>query len=544
MPDDSCKVLRLDEWAATTDLFGELIDLAPMPIALMDRQHCYVRVNRAYAQADRRVPSEYPGRNHFDLHPCQVDQAAFGQVVQTGRSCIVLDRPGRQDDRAGFAPGGWAWRLLPVKDRPGTVVGLVMIAINATDRARAAAGLQAVDGTTERQIRVRTADLDPRRQDALRPEAAPSHVERQETMRAVLETTRAVPWQADACSLQITFIGPQVEELLGYPQDAWFEEGFWQSRLHPEDRDRVVNRLRIIAEGNHDSDLEYRMVAGDGLTVWIHDRVQAVLGGVARPLLRGIKVDITDRKEAEQQTRQLQEELWHASRVASLGEFSGSLAHELNQPLAAILSNAQAALRLLSASPPNLAEVAEAVSEIVQDDRRASQIIQRLRDLLRKGPANRTAVNINVAVQDVFALLHEHSVARNVLVRLALTDPLPPIWGDRIQVQQVIFNLVRNAVEAVVAVPSGRREVVVSTCIHGHGMVRVAIRDSGVGAAGKMIEEMFTPFYTTKPGGLGIGLPVSRSIISAHGGRIWATANEDEGITVQFTLPVAEGSSS
>ena len=227
-----------------------------------------------------------------------------------------------------------------------------------------------------------------------------------------------------------------------------------------------------------------------------------------------------------------------------MGQLTASIAHEVNQPIAATLTNAQAALRWLSAQPPNLEEVRQALGRIVKDANRAGDVIDRVRALIKKAPPRRDALAINEAIREVIALCHTEAVKHGVAVRMQLAEGLPLVQGDRVQLQQVILNLTMNAIEAMRGVGERARELLVSTEPAAGGGVRVAVRDLGPGLAPAKLERVFEPFYTTKPGGLGMGLSICRSLIEAHQGRLWAEANERRGAVFQFTVPVLRSTAS
>jgi C4-dicarboxylate-specific signal transduction histidine kinase len=230
--------------------------------------------------------------------------------------------------------------------------------------------------------------------------------------------------------------------------------------------------------------------------------------------------------------------LAHLNRVASMTELATSIAHELNQPLAAILSNAQAARRLLQKSPPDIAETLAALGDIVDDDRRAGKIIQRMRAMLKKGEPSANAQDLNALAGDVSRLVGNDALLRGAVLRLDLARGLPRVRGDGIQLQQVLLNLVVNALDAVAERPAGGRLVVVRTRSEGADRVELSVEDSGKGIAPADMERVFEAFYTTKAEGLGVGLAISRSIVEAHGGRLWAENNPSEGAIFRCALPV------
>ena len=260
-------------------------------------------------------------------------------------------------------------------------------------------------------------------------------------------------------------------------------------------------------------------------------------------------LDLTERKraeaearESERRYREMQMELAHTNRVATIGQLTASIAHEVNQPITGTIISAQAALRWLDARPPNLAEARQALGRIVKDGSRAGEVIGRTRGLIEKAPSRQEALEINQAILEVIALLHGEVVKHGVSVQTQLADDLPILQGDRVQLQQVILNLIINAVQAMSGVSEGTRDLLISTGRAEPDGVFVAVRDSGPGLAPAVLERLFEPFYTTKPGGLGLGLSICQSIIEAHGGRLWATANAPRGAEFNFTVPAHPGS--
>jgi C4-dicarboxylate-specific signal transduction histidine kinase len=252
----------------------------------------------------------------------------------------------------------------------------------------------------------------------------------------------------------------------------------------------------------------------------------------------GAIMDVSAAKRAEQELRQAQAELAHVSRVTALGELTASIAHEVSQPIAGVVSNAEAASRWLAAEPPNLDKVREVLGQIVNDGMRAGDVIHRIRALIKKAPPRMARVDVNEAVRDIATLARSELLGHGVSLQTQLATGLPLIEGDRIQLQQVILNLTLNAVEAMSSVDEGAREMRISTAREASNGVLVTVRDSGPGLDPQSVDRLFEAFYTTKPDGLGMGLAICRSIIEAHGGRLWATANEPRGAMFQFTLPL------
>ena len=308
-------------------------------------------------------------------------------------------------------------------------------------------------------------------------------------------------------------------------------------RLHPEDRDEVRRALARSLKGGGDYQGEFRVLRRGGEVRWIaaRGRVERDESGRA-VLMRGVSFDVTERRKLESATAELREELVHLSRVAMLGELSGSLAHELNQPLAAILSNAQAAQRFLGQDGAGLAEVKDILGDIVEDDKRAGEVIRRLRTLLKKDEVQRDALDVNELVREVLKLMRSDLLNRGVAVSTELAPELPTVSGDRVQFQQVLLNLLINACDAMDHHARMGRLIVVRTAPAG-SVVEVSVADQGRGVPPAELERIFEPFVTTKRQGLGLGLAVCRTIVAAHGGRIWATNNAGGGATFRFSLP-------
>ena len=220
-----------------------------------------------------------------------------------------------------------------------------------------------------------------------------------------------------------------------------------------------------------------------------------------------------------------------------MGQLTASITHEVNQPITAAVTNAQAALRWMSAEPPDFGEVSEALAGIIKEGNRASEVIGRIRALIKKAPPRKDAVSINDAILEVVALTRTEATNNSVLVRTQLAEGLPPVEGDRVQLQQVMLNLIVNAIQSMSGVEDGNRELHISTASIEPEGVCVAVRDTGHGLRPESLPRLFEPFYTTKPDGMGMGLSICRSIIEAHGGRLWATRCEPRGALFQFTIP-------
>jgi len=248
-------------------------------------------------------------------------------------------------------------------------------------------------------------------------------------------------------------------------------------------------------------------------------------------------LDLTERKRAADALRALQTELAHANRLATLGQLVASIAHEVNQPIGAVRNNAHAALRFLAGDPPDLAEVTEALECMVNETYRVGDIISGIRDQVRKAPPRKEYVDLNDAIEEVIAIVRGELSKHRVSVQMLLADRVPPVYGDRVQLQQVMLNLILNAIEAMTSVDDDARELVIRTRSSLAEGVLVEVNDSGPGVAAGDRERIFESFYTTKGGGLGIGLSICRSVIDAHAGRLWVEARQPRGAGFRLTLP-------
>jgi C4-dicarboxylate-specific signal transduction histidine kinase len=258
-------------------------------------------------------------------------------------------------------------------------------------------------------------------------------------------------------------------------------------------------------------------------------------------LMRGVLLDITSHRQSEIELQQVRGQLAHAGRVSMMGQLASALAHELNQPLGAILRNAEAAEMFLQRATPDLDEVRAIVADIRRDDQRAGEVIERLRALLKRRDIESHPLPVNDLLSEVVALVRADASARGVMIEIITQPDLPLVRGDRVHLQQVLINLVINAMDALTDMKLVDRRVTVSAQRDGPGFVEVAVSDTGHGIASDKLPQVFDPFFTTKPHGMGMGLPISRTIIEAHGGRIMAANGPDGGAVFRFTLPEDDG---
>jgi signal transduction histidine kinase/integral membrane sensor domain MASE1 len=326
-----------------------------------------------------------------------------------------------------------------------------------------------------------------------------------------------------------------------YDNDHQIADIQFFQRVHTDDREKIKEALRAAANQGKPYDLEIRMDYGNGDYHWYNSRGFPQLDEKGRIFgLIGINVDINRRKQEAVQMQLQRDELAHLSRVAMLGEMSGAIAHELNQPLTAILSNAQAAQRLqLRSAAPSIG-LLEILEDIISENKRAGEIIQRMRELLKKGQVKLQQIDINSIIPKVLALQHSDLVCRNVAIKTQLEPSLPPALADSVQVQQVLLNLIINACDAMQNNVSQERLIRITTSWDKAKWLEIAVSDRGKGVPTDNLEKIFEPFVSTKTEGLGLGLTICRSIVTAHGGKLWATNNPEIGATFHFVLPVSE----
>jgi PAS domain S-box-containing protein len=307
--------------------------------------------------------------------------------------------------------------------------------------------------------------------------------------------------------------------------------------VHADDQEQVERAFQEAVRAGSDFDAEYRMVRPDGHVRCIHSHAYPVFveSGELMEYV-GTVADITEQRQGEESLDSMQAELARASRAMTLGQLMATIAHEVNQPMAALVANAGAALRWLAGDPPRIDKARQALTRIARDANRASDVIARIRALVGGTDVQRTPLNLNSIVQEVIVLARTELRRNDVTVRAHLDENLQLVRCDRVQMQQVLHNLIVNAIEAMAAVVARPKLLTIATVADVAGVI-VSVKDAGVGLDELVLERVFEAFYTTKPHGMGMGLAISRAIVQAHGGRIWVVANEASGATFGFQLP-------
>ena len=353
-----------------------------------------------------------------------------------------------------------------------------------------------------------------------------------------LSLTGSFSWKSSGGEF---FWSEESSRILGYDRTTKPSLQLLMQRVHPADIDRVRRVIDRASREGKDWELEHRFQMPDDSVKFVKVVARAGADESGKVEFVGAIMDVSAAKQAEQELRQAQADLVHITRVTTLGELTASIAHEVNQPIAAVATNAAAGLGWLEAEPPDLDKVRATLGYIVQDAERAGDVMHRIRALAKKAPLRLARVDVNEAVLEVIALTRSELVRHGVSLQTQLATGLPLIEGDRIQLQQVILNLILNAVEAMSSIDNGTREVRITSEREASNAVLVTVRDFGPGLDPRSVDRLFEAFYTTKPSGLGMGLAICRSIIQAHGGRLWATGNEPRGAVFQFTLPLERG---
>ena len=420
------------------------------------------------------------------------------------RACLSTGKPFHMAHRLRRLDGAYRWHMVnrvPLRDGKGDIVKWYAAGFDIEDQKRAESALQ--------------------RSEAYLAEAQK------------LSLTGSFGWVVASGEI---FWSEETYKIMGYDRTVRPSLDISIQRTLPEDRALVQESIESVERGAQNLDFEHRLLMPDGQVRRLHVRAHRVRYVSGQEEMVGAVMDITEARKAQEALQAAQADLAHASRVATLGEISASIAHEVNQPLAAIIANGQACLRFLNRKTPDLNDVRGTVEWMVKDGNRASDVIRRVRALLNKADAQMAPLDVNDVIHDVVALLQRELAAQRVLLRLELAAALPGVIADRVQLQQVIINLVMNGIEAM-QTTTGRRELLIRSHADEARQVVVAVEDRGVGITDEDADRLFHAFFSTKPSGLGMGLSICRSIIEVHGGRIWASANIGPGATFQFALP-------
>ncbi len=416
------------------------------------------------------------------------------------------------------------------------------ILTSSVDR-RADVEVRQINRDLEHQVAERTTQLEAtnkklRKEIAERERADEALRQSENRLRLVIDTIPALVWSKFSDG-SADFLNQRFREYTGLSVEQGLGEG-WLKAIHPEDPASSVEEWRAAFAAGKSFEFEAHLRRADGEYRWFLFRGEP-LRNEAGKIVKwyGTTTDIEDRKQAEWVLQEAQAGLAHVARLTTMGELVGAIAHEVNQPIAAIVTNANFCLRQLASATPNPDKLREAISEIVNDGTRASAVISRIRALLQKGTPKRVALDINQIIQEVAVLLRNELARNHVSLSMDLGSDLPRVSGDGVLLQQVLINLIMNGIEAVSSVMRGLRELTIKSS-RDHDEVSIQVKDSGSGFDPQQAEHIFEPFFTTKPEGIGMGLSISRSIVESHGGRLWAESGPT-GAFFQFTLPANGG---
>jgi PAS domain S-box-containing protein len=516
---------------ATPDLASVLQDVLSECIELQNADFGNVQLFNP-ATGALEIAAQKGFREDFLTHfksVCEPDSAC-GRALQQGSRVIiedVLTDEGFAPHRAIAASAGFrAVQSTPIFSRRGKPLGMI---------------------STHFRQRRRPLDRELRFTD-LYAHLAGELIERQQSEQALRESEERfrryfelglIGMAMTSPTKRILEVNDELCRMLGYERYELLKKN-WAELTHPDDLAAEVAQFNRVLAGDFDGyTLEKRWIRKDGQMI---DSIRSAkclrnADGSVKYFV-GLVEDITERKRAEEALRATQAQLAHIARVTTMGELAASIAHEVNQPLTAVVTNGDAGLRWLSQLPPNVDEARIAMKEMARQGHRASDVIARIRALLRKTPPQFSDVGLNQLIVEVLLLTHRQLAGNGVAVRTELAADIPPVSGDPIQLQQVLVNLILNAIEAATGTKDGARELLLTTQRAGTNDVVVAVQDSGAGIDPQHMDRLFRPFFTTKATGMGMGLAISRSIIEAHGGRLWATSNGSHGATFQFSLPV------
>lgn len=480
-----------------------ILDSIGDPVFVKDREHRYIYVNEAKCRLTGQARDAIIGKSDYEISRPQKEEVD----VFVQRDEIVLET-GREDLNEEALTGA---------------DGILRTVVTRKSLYIDDAGRRCVVGV------IRDITEQKHAEDALKRSQAAYLAEAQR-----LSTTGSFGWNAASGEMSWSH---EFFRIFGYDPEAKPSIEAIIERVHPEDRTLVEEVIQCAAKEKREYDFEHRLQMPDGSVKHLHTVAHLLIDEPGTLQFVGAVMDVTAAKQAQEQLQQAQAELAHVARLTVLGEMTASIAHEVGQPLTGITLSGKASLRFLDADPPQLDRARTAVDRMIADSLRAAEIVQRVRALTRKTAPEPERVDLNTTVRECVSLLQREVSRHRVALRQDLAPELPAVLGDRVQLQQVIINLLVNSLQAMATVHDQPRELVIESRRDEAGQVLVSVRDSGVGIDPAHASRLFNAFFTTKPDGMGMGLAICSKIIEAHGGRVWASSNPGPGATFQFRLP-------
>jgi PAS domain S-box-containing protein len=485
-----------------------IYDTAPIGLAFLTPDYRYAQINQRLTEICGISVEDHLGRTVRETVPAVAERVEeiVDMVIDTGAPVIGIEVHGQRGDKAN-ADRVWRTNWHPLRDAAGRIVGVNVVAEDITERQRAEKALRELNETLELRVEAETRE-------------------------------RLQIWNVSEDLLVITdldgnylSLNPAWSATLGWSDTDLLGKSWWRL-VHPDDLERTRAETEQLTAGHKTSRFEHRFRHQDGSYRWLSWKAAPDRGRIY-----AMARDITELKDAEHQLQQARRELSQVARRTTLATMSAAIAHELRQPIGAVITNANAGVRWLGRSPPDLDEARDTFAQIAADGRRAAEVIQSVRAVFDTGVFVRTPLDANEIVRETVTLMRAEVEAAGAVVDLALADGLPAFSGHRGQLQQVLLNLVTNAIDAMRSVEGRARTLSVATGIQQDGGVAITVRDHGTGIRAADRERVFDTFFTTKPNGMGMGLAICRSIIESHGGRLSAEPAEPYGCEFRIALP-------
>jgi PAS domain S-box-containing protein len=505
-------ITHSDQVKALTPPELQLIyETAPIGLALLSTDCRYLLINQHLTEICGISVAEHIGKSVRETVPDVAEQVEniIQAVLRTGQPVVGIEVNGQRPDKQN-AERFWTTNWHPLKDPEGNIIGISVAAEEITERKRVEAALRELNETLERRIE--------------------EEVQERTQIWSVCQDLLVI------CDMEGNFlkVNPAWTATLGWHESELLGKSS-QWMIHPDDRKQALVETENLAAGRILQRFGLRFREKNGSYRWLSWRAVPHEGRIY-----AMARDETEQKHAEDGLREARQELERVSRHTTVGAMTASIAHELNQPLAAIVANGNAGLKWLARKDPNLDEVQEALQGIVDDGLRAAEIITSIRGMFRKDDHEKLLVSVNDLVREVLPLIHGDLERRQIILRSELHGALPKIKGERVPLQQVLLNLIMNASEAMSAVTGRERKLTIQTALNEPASVRVTVEDTGCGVDQAHLDRIFDPFFTTKSHGMGLGLSICRSIVEAHGGKLWASRRSPFGTAFHLTLPNAE----